>query len=112
MADVVVTKVGCAVIQGEACKEIELTDVYSHGRILREDMVSVRSREADNFVYHNLHPALLLPRGFTGLIVSRYEDKILCPDHSFESDKSGLLLFLKVTKLFPFHPNHFSIPFC
>ena len=95
MADVIVTKVGCVIIQGRACSEVELTDVYSHLSILKEKMVRA-NHEADDFVYKDLQPAVLLPRGFTGLIVSRYEDEILCSNHSFHLDTSGLLLFLKV----------------
>jgi hypothetical protein len=97
MADVILTKIGCLVIQGKTCNEIELIDVYSRRTIFKEQMASLNDEVVgEDFVYKDLRPAVMLPTGFTGVIISRYEDTILCSDHSFDREQSGLILFLKV----------------
>lgn len=114
MDDVILTKVACVVMRGHTCLEIELLDVYGRNSIFKHKMSGSSGREG-HLEFSDLRPVIFLPKGFTGIFVSRYKDtdmrcSRLCSTHSLDWDTSGLLRFLKVTtNSFPPHLHSASI---
>lgn len=86
MTDVLITRVACISHgfdrqQGPSlCTSIELIDVFSREIVLSEDMQDARYNAdlnnktdgGDDVTSVILKPSILLPRGFVGMIVSRY----------------------------------------
>lgn len=116
MADVILTKVACVVVGGKACLEVELLDVY--GRNTERNIVKHRmhgSSLGDGFLQSSeLAPSVLLPKGFTGIMIARYKDRDmqcsrLCSTHLLDWDTSGLLRFLKVRAEFVFPTQNRSV---
>ena len=109
-SDIVLTRVGCVFVRGKACKDIQLIDVMSRKTIIKEAMNGNNNNnnnekeknEVDEAGVSSLtlNTSLLLPKGFTGLIISHYEeDEDLCSDLSLDlndSNNTGLVSLLKV----------------
>lgn len=111
-SDIALTRVGCVFVKGKACKDIELIDVVSRKTIIKEKMNGNNSNNNNNNHKEKnevdeagvssltLNTPLLLPKGFTGLIISHYfEDNDLCSDLSLDlndSNNTGLVSLLKV----------------
>lgn len=86
MTDVLITRVACISHgfdrqQGPSlCTSVELIDAFSREIVLSEDMQDVRYNAdpnnktggEDGVTSVILQPSILLPRGFVGIIISRY----------------------------------------
>lgn len=122
-SDILLTGVKCITrVNGKACKSIELLDVKTRETIIKQPVIQDNTKQynetTNSLSSLSLKPSLLLPKTFTGLIVSHYEEENddghhLCTETSLDVNEyfnnTGLISLLKVTHTYLFSISSLKI---